>query len=74
MLRSVNVGNRSLADYHSIVSRELMSEIHDLADKLKGKRVCHINATSFGRRFRSLATNSKRHNRLVRRRTGNLNG
>ncbi|MDH3226581.1 MAG: glycosyltransferase [Thermoleophilia bacterium] len=48
MLRSVNVGNRSLADYHSIISRELMGEIHDLAARLQDKRVCHINATSFG--------------------------
>ena len=48
MLRSVNVGNRSLGDYHSIVSRELMNEIRDLAERLQGKRVCHINATSFG--------------------------
>ncbi len=48
MLRSVNVGNRSLSDYHSIISRELMSEIRELAEKLKGKRVCHISATSFG--------------------------
>lgn len=48
MLRSVNVGNRSLSDYHSIISRDLMAEIKELAEPLKGKRVCHINATSFG--------------------------
>ena len=48
MLRSVNVGNRSLDDYHSIISRDLMREIRDLSEPLKGKRVCHINATSFG--------------------------
>jgi trehalose synthase len=48
VLRSVNVGNRSLADYNSIISRELMAEIHELAEGLQGARVCHINATSFG--------------------------
>jgi trehalose synthase len=44
----VNVGHKSLADYYSIVSRDLMAEIRALAEPLEGKRVCHINATSFG--------------------------
>jgi len=44
----VNVGHKSLADYYSIVSRDLMAEIRALAEPLQGKRVCHINATSFG--------------------------
>lgn len=48
MLRSVNVGHKSLADYHSIVSRELMAEIRELASTVQGVRVCHVNATSFG--------------------------
>lgn len=48
MIRSVNVGHKSLADYPSIVSRELMSEIRELAGPLEGKRVLHVNATSFG--------------------------
>ena len=48
MLRSVNVGHKSLADYYSIVSRDLMAEIRALAEPLEGKRVAHINATSFG--------------------------
>lgn len=48
MLRQVNVGHKSLADYHSIVSRELMAEIRELAATVQGVRVCHINATSFG--------------------------
>ena len=48
MIRSVNVGHKSLADYHSIVSRDLMADIRSLAGPLEGKRVLHVNATSFG--------------------------
>jgi trehalose synthase len=48
MLHTVNAGHRSLADYYSIVSRELMSEIRALAEPLAGKRVLHVNATAFG--------------------------
>ena len=48
MLRSVNVGRKALADYYSIVSRELMADIRALAEPLAGKRVLHVNATAFG--------------------------
>jgi len=48
VLRMVNVGHKSLADYHSIISRELMAEIRELAAAVQGVRVCHVNATSFG--------------------------
>lgn len=48
MLHTVNAGHRSLADYYSIVSRELMAEIRSLAEPLAGKRVLHVNATAFG--------------------------
>jgi trehalose synthase len=48
VIRSVNVGHKSLADYHSIVSRDLMADIRSLAGPLEGKRVLHVNATSFG--------------------------
>lgn len=48
MLHTVNAGHRSLADYYSIVSRELMAEIRALAEPLAGKRVLHVNATAFG--------------------------
>jgi len=48
VLRSVNVGRKSLADYASIVSRDLMREIRALAAPLEGLRVLHVNATSFG--------------------------
>ena len=48
MLQRVNSGNKSLADYRSIIRRELYDEIHDLAARLDGARVLHVNATSFG--------------------------
>jgi trehalose synthase len=48
VIRSVNVGHKSLADYHSIVARDLMADIRSLAGPLEGKRVLHVNATSFG--------------------------
>ncbi len=48
MLQRVNPGNKSLADYRSIVRRELYDEIRDLGERLDGVRVLHINATSFG--------------------------
>ena len=47
-MREVNVGHKYLADYQSIVPKGLMAEIAELAEPLKGKRVLHVNATSFG--------------------------
>lgn len=48
MLQEVHVGHKSLADYQSVVVRPLIEEIRELAEGLKGARVLHINATSFG--------------------------
>jgi len=48
LLQRVNAGNKSLADYRSIVRRELYEELWDLSERLKGVRVLHVNATSFG--------------------------
>jgi trehalose synthase len=47
-MHEVNVGRKSLADYRSIVPRELMEEIDTLAEELRGARVLHVNATAFG--------------------------
>jgi trehalose synthase len=44
----VNPGNKSLADYRSIVRRELFDEVVALGERLRGKRVLHVSATSFG--------------------------
>jgi trehalose synthase len=48
MLQLVNVGQKSLVDYATIVSRGLMDEIRRLAEPLAGKRVVHVSATAFG--------------------------
>lgn len=48
MLPLVNPGNKSMADYRSIINRDLYEEIQDLAARLKGARVLHVNATAFG--------------------------
>lgn len=48
MLQRVNPGNKSLADYRSIVRRDLYDEVKELGQRLEGARVLHINATSFG--------------------------
>ena len=48
MQQRVNPGNKSLADYRSIVRRELYDEVVSLGERLKGKRVLHVSATSFG--------------------------
>jgi trehalose synthase len=44
----VNPGNKSLADYRSIVRRELYDEVAALGERLRGKRILHVSATSFG--------------------------
>jgi trehalose synthase len=44
----VNPGNKALADYRSIVRRELYDEVVALGERLRGKRVLHVSATSFG--------------------------
>ena len=48
MQQRVNPGNKSLADYRSIVRRELYDEVVTLGERLRGKRVLHVSATSFG--------------------------
>jgi trehalose synthase len=48
VLQPVAVGNKSLADYTHICGRELIAEIRELAEPLKGLRVVHISATAFG--------------------------
>ena len=47
-MQQVNAGNKSLANYRSIVRRELYEELQDLSERLKDVRVLHVNATSFG--------------------------
>jgi trehalose synthase len=48
LLQEVAIGQKSLADYASIVGRETTERILELAAPLKGKRVLHVSATAFG--------------------------
>ncbi len=48
VLQPVAVGHKALADYTHICGPELIAEIHELAEPLKGQRVAHISATAFG--------------------------
>ena len=48
MLQPIAVGHKTLADYSSIVGRQLVEEIRELAEPLRGKRVLHLSATAFG--------------------------
>jgi trehalose synthase len=48
VLQPVTLAHKSLADYTHIVGRELIEEIRQLAEPLKGARVVHLSATAFG--------------------------
>jgi trehalose synthase len=48
MLQPVHVGSKTLSDYTSIVGRDLVGEIRELAEPLQGKRILHVSATAFG--------------------------
>jgi trehalose synthase len=48
MLQPVHVGSKNLSDYTSIVGRDLVAEIRELAERLQGKRILHVSATAFG--------------------------
>src|ERR1051325_3301732 len=48
MLQKVDVENKSLKDYESIVGGDVIEQIRETAKPLKGARVVHINATAYG--------------------------
>ena len=48
VLQPVAVGQKTLADYTHICGRELIEEIRELAEPLRGQRVVHLSATAFG--------------------------
>ena len=48
MLIPVPVSRRQLESYRSIVGEQTIDEISDLATRLQGKRVLHVNSTEFG--------------------------
>src|SRR5215216_345533 len=48
MLQKVEVQNKSLSDYESIVGSDVIEQIREAAKLLKGARIVHINATAYG--------------------------
>lgn len=40
----MQVGRRRLADYRSLVARDLLAEVRELAASVRGLRVCHVSA------------------------------
>ena len=48
MLQRVNPGNKSLADYRSIIRRRLYDEIVEFSERLDGVRILHVSSTGFG--------------------------
>lgn len=48
MLQEVRVIPKSVDEYESIVGKEKIQKLKDLAAPLKGKRVLHLNATAYG--------------------------
>ena len=48
MLQLVDLAPKSLDSYADIVGREELARLRELARPLRGARVCHINATSYG--------------------------
>ena len=48
MGQRVEVGPKSIDDYRGIVGDEVVAEIEERAARLRGARVLHLNATSYG--------------------------
>jgi trehalose synthase len=48
MLEQVELEQKKLEDYGSVVGDDALAEIERLADTLQGARVVHVNATAFG--------------------------
>ena len=48
MIENIDLGTKSLEIYRSVVSDELLEEIHGLAADLKSARIVHVNATANG--------------------------
>src|SRR6266581_260002 len=47
-MEEVAVVPKHLADYHSIIGQAAHEELQSLSKLLKGKRIAHVNATSYG--------------------------
>lgn len=48
MVQKISLRTRNLDDYRLLLGNGLIKELDDLANDLKGIRICHINSTPFG--------------------------
>jgi trehalose synthase len=48
MLQKVDVGRNSIAGYEHSAGREVVGQLRELAEPLRGARILHVNATPFG--------------------------
>src|SRR2546421_7016523 len=47
-MQEVDVAEKRLADYRATIGQSATAELEELGRKLRGKRVAHVNATSYG--------------------------
>src|SRR2546429_6709787 len=47
-MEEVAVAPKHLADYRSIIGQAAYEELQSVSKSLKGKRIAHVNATSYG--------------------------
>ena len=47
-MQEVDVAEKRLADYRATIGQSATAELKELGRKLRGKRVAHVNATSYG--------------------------
>ncbi len=48
MLNLVDIATEPLEDYLPLITREQADELRELADKLRNRRILHVNATPYG--------------------------
>jgi len=48
MLHKISLGKSDINKYRMVQTRELIDEVVNLGEELKGLRLCHINSTPFG--------------------------
>lgn len=47
-LELIDIGPKSLEVYEDLIGRERVEEVRDLAARLRGRRVLHLNSTAYG--------------------------
>src|SRR5213592_3398349 len=60
-MEEVAVGSKHFADYRSIIEPAAYEELQSLSKSLRGKRIAHVNATSYGGGVRTPAQHHPSH-------------